>query len=200
MLINNFAKLKRPSRNAIWAALAVIVLIAAYNRIVAPHINCLAAAQRYESVLDNIVNKSHAISTTIDTKRKKLEELRKQFVEVQSVLFSTAKAKEFFSDLQPVSAGLGCAVYSLNLATSESGPKEKQLEGIAGITVHSAMLSVIGSYDNIIRLLEKLQNRTEKVLISKVAMEGLGDDSPQLKCDLTITIYIIQDKEITINE
>lgn len=200
MLIDNFVKLNRPSRNAIWAALTVITLIAAYNQIVTPNTVYLAAAQRYESVMDNVSKKNRIITEAVNNKKKKLDELHKQFADVQSVLFSPEKAKEFFSDLQPVSEVTGCAVYSLNIAADAAEPKDKQGKDVSGITAHSAMLSVIGPYDNIIRLLDKLQTRSEKVWINSLKMEGLGNDSPQLKCDLTITIYTIQDKEVKLHE
>ena len=195
MLIDNLAKLNRSSRNAVSAALIIIAAIAMYNWIVTPHTTCLFAAQRYESVVGNIAKKNKLISNTVNTKRKKLQELREQFVQLQSILFTPEEAKEFFSDLQAISEEAGCTVYSLNFIMSEAGPENEQSKDTSGIVTNRAMLSVVGVYENIIKLVERLQVRTQKVWIDSVKMEIVDYDSPQSKCDITITIYTIQDKE-----
>ncbi len=226
MLIDNLAKLSRSSRNAVFAAMVIIAAVATYNWIVAPHTAYLFAARRYESIVGDIIEKNKTIGIMVDTRRKKLEELREQFAQVQSTLFTANKAKEFFSDLQTISEETGCAVYSLNFIASKEvpiytgshsektarggsdeehlesrlGPKGEQSEHISDIAANGAVLSVAGVYSNIIRLMKRLQARTQKVWIESLEMENLDYDSDQVKCDMTIKIYTIQDKEATVYE
>ena len=195
MLVDSFAKLNRSSRSAIFAALVIIAVIAMYNRIVAPHVTCLSAAQRHESVLGNVVKKNKVIHNTIKVKKKKLEESREQFAWLKNTLFTPNEAKEFLSDLEVTAKETDCAVYSLNFGASEPVPENKQNKDASGISANRAMLGVIGVYDNIIRLVEKLQMRTQGVWIDSLKMETLDSDLTRLKCDMTITIYTIQDKE-----
>ena len=195
MLIDNLAKLNRPSRSAVSAALIIIAAIAMYSWIVAPHTTYLSAAQQYDSVLGNVARKNEVIVNMVEVKKKKLEELREQFARLQSTLFTPSEAKEFLSDLEITAKETDCAVYSLNLSTSEPVLENKQNKDASGISANSAMLGVIGVYDNIIRLVEKLQMRTQGVWVDSLKMEALDGDSAQLKCDMTITIYTIQDKE-----
>lgn len=192
MLIDNLAKLNRSSRSAVFAALIVIAAIATYKRIVAPHATYLFAAQQYESVLGNVVKKNKVIHNTIKVKKKKLEESREQFARLKSTLFTPNEAKKFLSDLEVTAKETNCAVYSLNFGASEPVPENKQNKGISA---NRATLVVIGIYDNIIRLVEKLQMRTQGVWIDSLKMETLDDDFARLKCDMTITIYTIQDEE-----
>ena len=105
------------------------------------------------------------------------------------------KAKEFFSDLQVISEQAGCAVYSLNLSQENKGPKKHSLSNASGIVTQSAMLSVIGTYGDLVKLVEKLQSRPQKVWLDSFKMTNLDDSSGQIRCDITITICTIQDKE-----
>jgi len=195
VLIDSLAKLNSASRNAISAALVVIVAIAMYNWTVSPHVVQLSVVQQYESVLDDVVKKNKILSSAVRTKKQKLEQLGEQFAQLQSSLFMIDKAKEFFSDLQVISEQMGCTVYSLNLTTDKQNSKEGQAEDATGIVTKSAILSVIGAYGDIVRLVERLQARPQKVWIDSVKMTSLDNDSGQLKCDITITICTLQDKE-----
>jgi len=200
MLIDNFAKLNHSSRNVISAALVITVAVAAYGQIVAPHTTYLFAAQRYESVIGNVAEKNKAISDTVEDKKKQLQELREQLVQLQSELFTSDEVKEFFSDLQPICEQTGCTLYALNFITSESDRQDQQSEDASGIVAKSAVLSVIGEYENITKLVKRLQIRTQKVWISSVVMETISGDSPQIRCGITITVYTIQDKGAVLYE
>jgi len=200
MIIDYLAKLSRSSRNAGSAALIIIVGIAMYSWAVAPHTNYLFAAQRYESVVDNIAKESKAISETVKTKKAKLGKLREEFAELQSTLFTPLKAKEFFSDLQALSEEAGCRVYSLNFTTDNRAFEGKEAGNVLGIVANKAMLGVVGTYGSVIKLVERLGVRTQQVWIDSLKMEALDDAAAQLKCDITITIYTIEDKEAPVYE
>ena len=200
MLIDNLANLNRSTRNTVFAALIIIATIAMYNWIVAPHVTCLFASQQYESVVSKAVEKNKVIAREVETKTKKLEELYEQFARSESALFTPDEAKEFFSDLQAISEETGCTVRSLNLVVSKPsfGDKRKQSEDTSSIVANGAMLTVSGQYHSIIRLVEKLQNHTKRIWMDSFKMETIDSGSAQLKCDMTITIYTIQDKGATL--
>ncbi len=195
MLIDNLTKLNRSSRNAVSAGLIVIAAVAMFNWTVAPQATYLFAAQRYESVAGNIVKKNKIISNKVIIKRKKLQELQEQFAQLRDTLFTPEQAKEFFSDLQVISEEASCAVYSLNLVTSKAASERKGSADASGIFPESATLSVAGVYENIMKLVKRLQARTQKVWIDSVRMEIFNYDSAQSKFDITITIYTIRDRE-----
>lgn len=198
MLIDNLVKLNRSSRNAVSAGLIVIAAVAMFNWTVAPQATRLFAAQRYESVAGNIAKKNKIIGNKVIAKRKKLQELQEQFTQLQGTLFTPEQAKEFFSDLQVISEEASCAVYSLNLVTGKAAPERKGSTDASGIAPESATLSVAGVYGNIIKLVKRLQARTQKVWIDSVRMEIFNYDSAQPKCDITVTIYTIRDKEAAV--
>ena len=84
MLIDNLANLNRSTRTTVFSALIIIVAIAMYDWIVAPHVTCLSASQQYESVVNKAVEKNTAITREVETKTKKLDELYHQLAESRS--------------------------------------------------------------------------------------------------------------------
>jgi|SRR3972149_821669 len=198
MITDSLAKLNRSSRISFFAALIVIAGVAMYNRIVSPHVTYLYAAQKYDSAMDKIVEKNKAITCELDGKKKELGKLRDQYSQCLGLLFTPDEAKEFFGDLQTIPEETGCTVYSLNLIVSKPGHGNKRSEDTSGMAANSAILSVSGQYNNIMKLLEKLQNRTQRVWVDSFKIEIIDFGSARLKCDMTITIYIIQDREVAL--
>lgn len=196
MLYENLAKLSHPSRNVVSASLITIAALAMYNWSVSPRAKYLLAAQRYEFAMEKVVKKNKTIVNKVATRRKKLQELQEQSAQLQSTLFTPEQASEFFSDLQAISEETGCVVYSVNLITDKQNPnKDVQLQDAAGIVTKSAVLSVVGAYRNITKLIERLQSRTQKVWIDSVKVRTLDNNSDIPRCDITITICALTDKE-----
>jgi hypothetical protein len=195
MLVNNLAKLSRSSRNAGAGSLILIAAFAMYNWIVAPHADYLAAAQRHEWAVSTVARKNEHISKLVQIKRAKLKKLREQSSQLMNTLFTTDKAKEFFEDLQAISEQSGCTVYSLNFINKASDSHAVHPADNSGVADRSAILSVIGSYENIIKLLERLQMRSEQVWIDSMRMQTLDYRSANPRCDITLRIHTIQDKE-----
>ncbi|MHC4739506.1 MAG: hypothetical protein ACYS9Y_11440 [Planctomycetota bacterium] len=198
MLIDNLAKSNHLSRSAVSAVMIVISAIAMYNWIVAPRAAYLRAVQRHEIVAGNIAQKNEVINKKVVAKRKKLQKLQEQFTKLRDTLFTPEQAKEFFSDLQTISEEVGCAVYSLNILTTEPSRERRQSQDGSYIVPKSATLTVAGVYEKIIRLLERLQVRTQKVWVDSIKMEIFDYDSAKPKCNITITIYTVEEEEAAV--
>ena len=196
MLIKHLVKMNHSARHAVSASLIVIALLVMYKCLVAPHVAYLSVVQGYESSMTNLVNKNKIIATKVKIKRKKLQDLQEKSSTLQSTLFTYDKAREFFSDLQAISEQTGCMVQSLNMI--KKNPREKQLEDNIGIVTRSAVLSIVGLYKDIPRLIKRLQARTQKVWIDSIKILTVEYNSDQPRCDLTITICEIQDKGDTL--
>ena len=200
MLIEDVAKLDSKSRNALSAALVIITTIVLYYLIVAPHIVYLSATKQYGDTLNEMIKISRVVTSSVEIKKKKLKELSGRYANLQNALFTVKEAKEFFSDLQAISEQEGCVVYSLNFDTgdrqSDTGQSDAgQSEDASGIAVHSAMLSVIGGYNDIVKLVERLKARPQKIWIESFRLTSHSDGTGHLRCDINIKIYTIQDKE-----
>jgi len=194
MLVKHLVKANRSTRHAVSVSLIVIALLAMYSWLVAPHVAYLSVVQGYESVMTNLKNKNNLINSKVKVKRKKLQELQEKSAQLQSTLFTSDKAREFFSDLQAISEQTDCMVYSLNMI--KKNPKGKQSENTSGIVTRSAVLSIVGLYKDIPRLIQRLQARTQKVWIDSIKVLTVEYNSDRPRCDITITICEIQDKGI----
>ncbi|MHC4329838.1 MAG: hypothetical protein ACYSWW_17115 [Planctomycetota bacterium] len=191
MLVEHFAKLGSPARNATSASLIVIAALAMYKWTVTPQTAYLSAARGYESAIEKVVEQSETIAQKVGIKKKELQALRENSAQLQSVLFTPDEAKEFFSDLQVISEQAGCAVQSVNLLADRQEPENERL----GVATSSAALSVVGVYKDIARLLARLQARTEKVWIGSIELRILDPSSDKARCDLTVIICHNMDKD-----
>ena len=192
MLVRHLAKTNRSTRYAVSVSLIVIALLAMYNWLIAPHAAYLSVVHGYESAMSSLINKNKLINSKVEVKRKKLQELQDKSVQLRGTLFTSGKAREFFSDLQAISEQTGCMVQSLNMI--KNIPKEEQAENTSGIVTRSAVLSVVGLYKDIPSLIQRLQARTQKVWIDSIKILTVEYNSDRPRCDLIITICEIQDK------
>ena len=195
MLSKNWTKSTPAPRNIAFAALVLMGAIAVYNRVVAPHANYVLAAQRYESVANKLTRKNQAIIDNVKIKGKKLEGLEEKLEQMRTNLFEPIEAKEFFSDIEVMSEGANCTIYSLDVSQTRSALKAERSGARGYITANHAKLSVVGSYRSIVVLMNKLQGSPRQVWINSVSIKPISDSSEQLKCDITIVIYTTEEKE-----
>ena len=191
MLSENWKKSIRSSRNVGFATLVLIGANAVYNRVVAPHVNHLRVAQRYESVLGALAMENQIVSNDVTVKRREFEELQEKFKHINIELFEPNRAKEFFSDIEVMSGEANCIIYSLNFPPIDSALKGELPETSSHITAERANLSVVGNYKNIITLINRLQDRLEQVSIDSVSIEPIEGNFDQLKCDIALMIYVM---------
>jgi hypothetical protein len=195
MFFKHLVKLSHTTRYTALVSLTIIAFFMMYDRFIDPHIDYLATVQAYESVMNKSVNKNNLVEKCVKIKRKKLQELVEKSAQLESTLFTHDKSREFFSDLQAISEQSGCMVQSLNML--KKSPKDKQLEETSSIITKSALLSVVGLYSDIPKLIKRLQARTQKVWIDSIKILTLDYKSDRPRCDIIITICEIQDKEDT---
>ena len=197
MIIDDLAKVNSPSRRTILAVLVVIAGIAVYNWMVAPHTARLLATMNYGDSLADVAKEKDHLTAAIATQRKKLDGIRGQFAHLQSSLFTTESAKKFFSDLQAITIEEGCALHSLEFQAGDQ--KSKGTSEVAGKLAKTAALGLTGEYGHIVTLLERLQKRTQKVWM-ELEMEAVDDQTTQVKCVITITIYLLPSDERILHE
>ncbi len=195
MKVNDLAKVNRSTRNAFFGSLILLGAFFVYGHTVEPYTAYLFAMHRYDAALDGILAKHDEIENSLKTSRQKLDELTVEFAQVRNILHTPSQAEEFFSDLQAISVETECPIYSLTFIADEPSPEVKQVEQGMGVTAKKAVLSVTGMYGNIMRLIERLQTRNRKVWVEKLEMESINSDVAQIKCNIIIKIYTIQNKE-----
>ena len=200
MLKDKLIKSSQSSKIIISITIVAIVSMAAYNWIVAPLTTYLHASQLHETVMEDVQQRATRIESQLNIKQEELEKAEKEMFNIQSRFFTTTRAKEFFLDLEPISVETSCDVQSFEFVTNK-GERKGDADNDYGVIVKSAEISFIGEYDNVIRFLKRLGGCQERFSINKISIESIGDNrSVDLMCQMTVTIYTLQEKEIAVDE
>ena len=194
MLLENGKKQTCNSRAVVLAAMVVIGTIAAYNWFVTAHTNYLQAAQKYVSVADNLEKRNLIIGSSVAIKKKDLQRLQEELERGQVGLFDPSGAREFFSNIQVIAKKSECSISLLEFLPMEPPQQADDSQDAAYVAESQAVLQVAGRYGNIIALIDRLQERTEKVWIYPLNIESISGKPGRLECDMTISIYVTQKK------
>lgn len=103
-----------------------------------------------------------------------------------SSLFSSVEAEEFFGNIEPVLEDTGCEMKSFLVSLEDGGFGDEKTDG--HIVKRHAVLMLAGGYQNILKAVEKLQDRCQGVWFDSVSIkEGIGTGG--LECSIGISIY-----------
>ena len=80
-------------------------------------------------------------------------------------------------------------------SVAESKTVRKSIES-EFVTVSPAKLEIEGRYGNIVALMNKLQDGSRLVRISSVSINSDKKNPGYLECDMAITIYVTNEKEV----
>ncbi len=195
MLVKDISKLNDRTQNSLFAALFVIAIAGMYQWIVNPHIKYLSAAQQYDFALDKYSERNKALNREIKTKTEQIENLSNQMSEAMNLVFTPSEARNFFGNLQSTLEQTGCVIHTLNLAGEKAANRKKQAADTSEATANKASINISGPYKSIIGIIEKMQKNNPKVWIDSFKIEIADFNSGWLKCEMTITIFTVQDKE-----
>jgi hypothetical protein len=179
------------------SALVAVLLFALYSWIVTPHVTSLRACQQYERTTTMHVEKSQAVNQTLRAERTQLRQLAAQCALFSDRAFSAVKAQEFLSDLEAFCQQAGCTVVSLSYMSDDDTNLPGKYGDKSGspIITRGAALTVYATYNGVVKLIEILQARPQKVWIDALRMSSSELDPGKVACDLVVTIYVNLDKE-----
>jgi len=200
MQTSRFVKSVSVSKLFISTAAMVMVAVAAYNWAVRPRMEYLYAAQNYETMLSNAGQKTVIIKNRIKIKESKLDELRNEVSEIEESFFTSKRAREFFSDLEPIALQCKCDIDSLSSMPVEHVKSDGDKKTSSDIVIKRAAITLSGKYKNIIEFLEKLGSYSQRISIEELLIESSPSVNGSLACYITIAIYQIEDKEHVTNE
>lgn len=188
MRMDRLQILQGKQEGALIGALFLVGLILAHGWVMSPHLAALRASQQYEHATGVYKEKGARVNFELRAKRGRLEKLIAQRALLSDMVFSPAKAEEFFSDLEAFCMEAGCTIGSLSYV----GGTEQR---VSAIDTRSTALTVQGDYNSIIKLIQKLKSRNQRVSIESLRMAGVQIDSRNIVCHLVITIYVNLDRE-----
>jgi Tfp pilus assembly protein PilO len=194
MSVEKFIQIERSHRRVLLIAIGAIAVFGLYRWILAPHTSQLFAAQRYSSSLDMAIHKADLMSTEMEKKKSKIEELTQKSTTLRNQLFTQNEARRFLGSLPSVAAQSGCVVVSVS--NVPNGQQNAQGDA-PGILPKKSLVTITGGFNGIIKFISALQNYERKVWIDSVKIDS---NSGKLKCQMLVTIYCIERVENSIYE
>lgn len=199
MLDDKLLRLGSSYRRVLLMALVVVAAMGLYRLILAPFSGQLLAAQRYESTLDSTIRKSKVLGTTLVAKKAKLNKLVATSDRLRNELFTPDEAREFFASLPAAVHMTGCVLQSVNHVPNQQANSQDREPDASGISDRKVVVTFIGGYNNIVRLLKGIQTYKRRVWIDSVNMDT-GGVAGKLKCQTALTIYCIDRVETDLYE
>ena len=180
---------------ALVLSVAILVGFPAFNWIVSPQTTYLRAAKLYENMLGDAGKMTTVIKDQMVTKRNIVSNLQDEIALVQGRFFTAKHAAEFFLDLEPIAQQAKCNIDQLTFMPPESVSYKSDGGEACDIVVKRSMISFTSTYGDVIDFLTKLNSYTQRIAITDLTVESDDMIDEHLCCRMTITIYLIEDKE-----
>lgn len=194
MIFDYIKRINCSGGNIFAAACVLIAVVALYNWFAAPHLQYLMAAQKYENAADEIEKISKITNAEIQIGRKKLDEISGQFRQKKQEFFGIEDARSFLESIQSKAEKNSLFVDSLKFQPARRITVDDG--NSIDIRRFQVNLTVSGQYQDIVKLLDSLQNRKEKVWIDMINLRLKDQTTGSLVCDLSLSIYTLKIKEI----
>jgi Tfp pilus assembly protein PilO len=182
-------------KTAFITCLIIIATVALYRWFVAPHRNYLEAAQKYEAAVSTMAKKKQVIGNTLKAKQITYDKLQQKYDNLQSILFEPAGERKYFSNIETICRQTGCKMVTLTFSQSSMSGSPETKDTNKQAASSSAHLTVEGGYKNIMNLMNKLQDGSKLVRIDSLNINSDSKNPGNLKCDMTITIYVTNEKK-----
>lgn len=178
-------------RYAVAATPFVIAAVALYNWVISPHVGYLHAMQRLEPVMGRMAETVDTVAGSLDEKLAKMRALRGELRQVEEGLFRPEESKSFFHDLQTLVETTGCVMTEAAFTQGRDDKRSEDPNAVAIVEAAHADMTVAGSYEEIVSLLQALQQVRRKTWVDSCHMTLADPRSGRLECRLSLTIYIL---------
>jgi hypothetical protein len=192
MLSERLIQLSRPSRGGLLGALVLTAAMGMYRWVLQPHTVELAAAERYEGLMETIAGRNESSAKLLGAKERKLKQLTARYERLSACLFTSAEVKSFCSDLPKLAAESGCAVHSLNFVPVRVTGDERRGEQQSKISSRQFRLVFSGQYTGTVEMMGKLRGYEPVIFLDSVNIELAAGG--MLKSDINITIYVMGER------
>lgn len=102
-------------------------------------------------------------------------------------------------DIEPLSLQCDCNVDSLTFMADETR-RGTDKEQSSPVVLKSATVTITGAYEGLMKFLARLGAYQQRISINDLYIESGPRDGEKLDCGMTITIYVVEDKESITDE
>ena len=193
-ILNNHTVTKKQQR-LILGVLFFLSVLFLHNNVLRLHIASLRAAQQYEKATDVRIRKESVLNIQVKAKRVELRKLLEECEVCQNVLFTHAEAQKFLSTLDETCLDAGCNVLAVDNSLPSCTHEISSEYGELVIVSQTVGLTISGTYNHILNLMEELECQSHKVWFDRLHLSTDRLDSGVIHCQVWLTIYVNQDKE-----
>ena len=200
MLTDKLIKSSPSSRIFASASTIAIVTLLTYSWVVSPQVSYLHAAQQHKAMSGNAEKKTISIKNQVHKSNVELTGLKQHINAIRDSLFTPEEAKEFFSDLDLIALQSGCNISSLTFMSARAVVPDAGSEYFSSVILRGAEVTFAGQYGTILKFLETLSGYRQRISIGSLLIKPNPNNNEDLLCSMTITIYLIENKETISNE
>ncbi len=183
-------------RSALTAAPFVIGAVALYNWVISPHVGYLHAMQRLEPVMEKMAGELDALSEGLGEKLGTLRTLQTELAKTREGLFTPDESRQFRRDLQALVETTGCMMLAADFTQNEEeDPALEDPNTPVLVEASHADLTVAGSYEQIVSLLQTLREQRQKIWVDSCDLDLVDPRNGRLECRFGLTIYAILQSE-----
>jgi hypothetical protein len=192
VLVDRIITLNRSAKAAMSVSLVAVAAVAMYGWMVAPHVRYLYAVQEYGPVVQKAANERRILQQALGAKRRKLDAVQTELTGLRAEMFTLDEARDFFGDMESLCRKTGCTVSSVSFDTQSARPRAPASPGpVVIIVTRRVHLAVLGRYDQVVMLLNEIHARPQRVCIDSCRVELVDFRSAGLKCDITMTLWVL---------
>ncbi len=199
-LTETIMKSTQTSRIIVSASIVISFGLIIYSWIVSPRASYIQAAQRYETLSDNMETKVANISRSISIKKGKITDLQQELVAIGDNFFKPGEATELFGEFEKFAIKNNCRIQSLNFDRDKIITLDTENMGNLKVVEKAASLNIAGEYGSIIGLLKTLSAYPKKIYMTDMSIKSIGDGNSGLICDIQLKVYLTKDKELLADE
>lgn len=199
MLLEKLPKTSRSSKTMLSGLVVMLVAFFTFDWIVSPQLTYLHAAERYIGMIDYTGQKLELVKQRVKSKEIQLEKLSGEIESRKRLFFNPQSAREFLSDLEPLALQCKCVIVSQAAVPADAAAgagSEKTLS----VKTETVALNIKGQFEDLLKFFQKLRSYPQKIYLRELIMESRGLQSGHLVCYVTLTIHVLQDKEIVPHE
>ena len=199
-LTETIMKSSQVTRIIISASIVAAVDLLTYNWAVSPQASYLHAAQKYETLSQDIDKKTKIMGNAVRIEKIKLEKLQAQMKSSGSDFFSAEQATDFFAQLEKISTAAGCTLESMVFEKGTTTSLDKNNPQASEVNEKKAFVKVVGTYTAIIELTSALKDYPLTIYLSKLKIVSMGPNTDKLSCSINLKVYLTEEKELLLDE
>jgi hypothetical protein len=182
-------------RNGSSAALILVGLLALYNWVLAPHLGCLQAMQKLDSVVGRVAEEKDRICGTLEEKSKRWHTLQQELAQCEQGVCPAEQVRAMLRGLLPLVEETGGTIVAADFTAKGKPEQTEDPNGPVVIEAAHLALDVVGQPEHISTLLQQLGDHRPRIWVDSCQLEFAEGNAGPIECSLALTVYAVGDRK-----